>query len=100
MKAGFQPPLRVAGFIATRRGDAERGPMIRLCAEEARLRLLQDGELAWIHGPRRNELAVVVIDDAVPAGGVVARDIAGITVIDSVRVTKPDLDSRRNRQVG
>lgn len=100
MKAGFQPPLRVAGFIATRRGDAERGPMIRMSAQEARLRLLQDGELAWVHGPRRNELAVVVIDDNVPAGGVVARDIAGITVVDSVRVTKPDLDSRRNRQVG
>ncbi len=100
MKAGFQPPLRVAGFIATRKGDAERGPMIRISPEEATLRLLQDGELAWIYGPRRNELAVVVIDDSVPAGGVIARDIAGITVIDSVRVTKPDLDSRRTRQVG
>lgn len=100
MKAGFQPPLRVAGFIATRRGDPERGPMVRMSAQEAQLRLLQDGELAWVYGPRRNELAVVVIDDAVPAGGVVARDIAGITIIDSVRITKPDLDSRRNRQVG
>ncbi|MBA2688893.1 MAG: hypothetical protein H0U64_12480 [Gemmatimonadaceae bacterium] len=100
MKAGFQPPLRVAGFIATRKGDPERGPMIRISPEEARLRLLQDGELAWIYGPRRNELAVVVIDDSVPAGGLIARDIAGITVIDSVRVTKPDLDSRRTRQVG
>lgn len=100
MKAGFQPPLRVAGFIATRRGDPERGPLIRISPEDAKLRLLQDGELAWVYGPRRNELAVVVIDDAVPAGGVIARDIAGITVIDSVRVTKPDLDSRRNRQVG
>ncbi len=74
--------------------------MIRISPEEAKLRLLQDGELAWVYGPRRNELAVVVIDDTVPAGGVIARDIAGITVIDSVRVTKPDLDSRRNRQVG
>lgn len=100
MKAGFQPPLRVAGYIATRRGDAERGPMIRLSALEAKLRLLEDGELAWVHGPRRNELAVVVVDEAVPAGGVIARDIAGITVIDSVRITKPDLDSRRPRQVG
>ena len=71
-----------------------------MSANEAKLRLLQDGELAWVHGPRRNELAVVVVDDTVPAGGVVARDIAGITVIDSVRITKPDLDSRRNRQVG
>ncbi len=74
--------------------------MIRISPEEARLRLLQDGELAWIYGPRRNELAVVVIDESVPAGGLIARDIAGITVIDSVRVTKPDLDSRRTRQVG
>lgn len=100
MKAGFQPPLRVAGFIATRSGDPERGPLIRISPEEAKLRLLQDGELAWVHGPRRNELAVVVVDETVPAGGVVARDIAGITIIDSVRVTKPDLDSRRTRQVG
>jgi hypothetical protein len=100
VKAGFQPPLRVAGFIATRSGDPERGPMIRMRAEEAKLRLLEDGELAWVHGPRRNELAVVVVDDTVPPGGVIARDIAGITIIDSVRVTKPDLDSRRNRQVG
>lgn len=100
MKAGFQPPLRVAGFIATRSGDPERGPLIRLSSLEAKLRMLQDGELAWVHGPRRNELAVVVIDEAVPAGGVVARDIAGITIIDSVRITKPDLDSRRSSQVG
>ncbi|MBA3656775.1 MAG: hypothetical protein H0W69_05415 [Gemmatimonadaceae bacterium] len=100
MKAGFQPPLRVAGFIATRRGDPERGPLIRLSPLEAKLRMLQDGELAWVHGPRRNELAVVVIDEAVPDGGVVARDIAGITIVDSVRITKPDLDSRRDRQVG
>lgn len=100
MKAGFQPPLRVAGFIATRSGDPERGPLIRLSSLEAKLRMLQDGELAWVHGPRRNELAVVVIDEAVPAGGVVARDIAGITIIDSVRITKPDLDSRRTSQVG
>ena len=74
--------------------------MIRISPKEAKLRLLQDGELAWVYGPRRNELAVVVIDETVPEGGLIARDIAGITVIDSVRVTKPDLDSRRNRQVG
>ncbi len=48
-----------------------------LNADEARFRLLVDGELVWIYGPRRHELAPVLIDDAVPRGGVVVRDIAG-----------------------
>jgi anaerobic selenocysteine-containing dehydrogenase len=73
--------------------------MIRIRGDDARLRLLQEGELAWVYGPRRNELAVVVIDDTLPPGNIVVRDIAGVAVSEHVRVTKPDLDSRRNRQL-
>jgi hypothetical protein len=60
--------------------------------EEAQVRLLNDGELAWVHGPRRHELATIIIDDAVPKGGVVLRDIAGVTVSEIVRIQKPDYD--------
>jgi hypothetical protein len=75
----YNPPLQVVGFIGTRAGEADRGPQIRLNAEEARFRMILDGELVWIYGPRRHELAPVLIDDSVPRGGVVVRDIAGVT---------------------
>ena len=88
----YNPPLQVVGFIATRSADADRGPLIRIRGEEARLRLIFDGELVWIYGPRRHELAPIVIDDDVPRGGVVVRDIAGLAVSEIVRIVKPDLD--------
>ena len=90
-------PLRVAGLIATRPGDAERGPLIRLCADDARRRLLTDGELAWVYGPRRHELGTVRVDDSVRRGDVVLRDIAGASPAEFVRVIKPDLDTPRRR---
>jgi anaerobic selenocysteine-containing dehydrogenase len=61
-------PLRVAQFIATRVRDAERGPQIRMNANEASVRMLVDGELVVIEGPRRQQLATLVVDDALPAG--------------------------------
>ena len=97
MSQVYNPPLQVVGFIGTRAGDADRGPQIRLNAEEARFRLILDGELVWIYGPRRHELAPVVIDDTVPRGGVVVRDIAGVTVTEIVRLVKPNLDARPDR---
>ena len=97
MNSYYNPPLQVVGFIGTRSGDEERGPQLRLNAEEARLRLIQDGELVWIYGPRRHELAPVVIDDTVPRGGVVVRDIAGVTITEVVRLVKPNLDARPDR---
>ena len=97
MSQVYNPPLQVVGFIGTRAGDTDRGPQIRLNAEEARFRLILDGELVWIYGPRRHELAPVVIDDAVPRGGVVVRDIAGVTVSEIVRLVKPNLDARPDR---
>jgi hypothetical protein len=93
----YNPPLQVVGYIATRSGDEDRGPQIRLNAEEARFRLILDGELVWIYGPRRHELAPVMIDDEVPRGGVVVRDIAGVTVTEIVRLVKPNLDARPDR---
>ena len=97
MSQVYNPPLQVVGFIATRSGDEDRGPQIRLNSDEARFRLILDGELVWIYGPRRHELAPVVIDDAVPKGGVVVRDIGGVTVTEIVRLVKPNLDARPDR---
>ena len=86
--------LRVWRLIATRSGDAERGPAVFLHTDDARNRLLNDGELAWVYGPRRHELATVHIDDQVPRGDVVLRDILGASPSEIVRVIKPDLDTR------
>jgi anaerobic selenocysteine-containing dehydrogenase len=86
------PPLQVVGFVGTKRGDAERGPAVRLRPEEAARRLIDDGELIWVYGPRRHELAVAILDDAVPKGGVIARDIAGLVVSEIVRLVKVDTD--------
>ena len=93
VSSSFRPKLRVLEYFSTKRGDAARGPMVRLSPTDARIRLLVAGELAWVQGPRRNELAVVEIDEKIPDGSLVARDIAGITVSERVVVTKPDLDS-------
>ena len=65
------PPLQIVGFIATKRGETDRGPLIRVRSDDARLRLIDDGELVWVYGPRRHELAPVVYDDTLPRGGVV-----------------------------
>lgn len=89
---GYNPPLQVIGFIGTRSGDPERGPLVLINAQEAAVRLLTDGELVWIRGPRRQELAPLQIDDEVPRGGAVLRDIAGVTLSEIIRLSKPDLD--------
>src|SRR3954469_22480655 len=90
-------PLRVARFIGTRTTDAERGPQVTLHPDDARSRLLVAGELAWVHGPRRQELATVAIDDTLKRGDVNLRDIAGASPSEIVRVVKPDLDSHTRR---
>jgi len=98
MSSGYSPPLQVMGFIATRAGDPDRGPLVRMRADDAAKRLLNDGEVAWVYGPRRQELATVVIDAQVPRGGVVVRDIPGIAPSEIVRVVKVDLDSAGRRR--
>jgi anaerobic selenocysteine-containing dehydrogenase len=90
-------PLRVSKFIGTRASDAERGPMVRMNPGDAQARLLADGELAWVYGPRRQELATVAVDETVKRGDVVLRDIAGASPSEIVRVVKPDLDSHTRR---
>ena len=92
----FRPWLLVTDYIATRSGDADRGPMVRLHPTEARKRLLEDGELVWVYGPRRHELAVLVVDDTVSPGNVIARDILGVAPAEKVRVVKHDFDSGRS----
>lgn len=89
--------LRVADFIATTRNDPERGPAVALNEREARSRLLTEGELAWVYGPRRGELATVHIDPEIRDGDVIVRDIIGVAPSEIVRVVKPDLDSRGRR---
>jgi anaerobic selenocysteine-containing dehydrogenase len=86
--------LRVSRFTGTKKGDPERGPAITMNKADAANRLLNEGELAWVYGPRRHELATVIIDDTVKAGDVWLRDIAGVAASESVRVVKPDLDTR------
>jgi anaerobic selenocysteine-containing dehydrogenase len=90
-------PLRVAQLVATSAKDSDRGPAVFMHPENARERLLIDGELAWVYGPRRHELATVHVDDGVPFGDVVLRDVVGASPSEVVRVIKPDLDSPGRR---
>ena len=96
MISDLRPGLMVSHYIATRSGDAERGPLIRLHPSEARKRLVEDGELVWVYGPRRHELAVLVVDDSVTPGTVVARDILGVAPAEILRVVKHDFDAGRS----
>lgn len=93
----YYPPLQVVGFVATRPGDPDRGPLIRMRGEDARLRLLTDGELVWVFGPRRHELATLAVDDALPRGGVVVRDVLGVAPSEVVQVVKVETDERPQR---
>ena len=88
----YNPPLQVVGFIGTRSGDAERGPLVRVNADEARLRMITDGELVWVYGPRRHDLTPVKIDETVPRGGVVVRDVAGLAPSEIIRLVRMDTD--------
>ena len=94
LRAGYNPPLQVIGYVGTRAGDPERGPLIAMNTNEARLRLLVDGELVYVYGPRRHELATLRVDEEIPRGGVVLRDVLGVTVTEIVRVVKVDTDRR------
>jgi hypothetical protein len=89
----FRPQLMIIEYTSTQKGDKDRGPKVRLRGSEARFRLIQDGELVWVAGPRRQELAVLEIDDSIPEGHVALRDVAGVTITESVTVSKPDTDT-------
>ena len=98
LSSGFHAPLQVVGYVGTRAGDEERGPAVWMREAEAKQRLLLEGELVWVYGPRRQELATLIIDDSLPRGAVVVRDIAGIAPTEIVRVVKPDLDRGRQKE--
>lgn len=91
-------PLQVVGYIATRKGEEERGPLVCMRADEAAGRLLNEGELVWVYGPRQQQLATLQIDDALGRGTVVVRDLAGVTITEIVRVLKPDFDRAEDRR--
>lgn len=93
--SGFANPLQVVGFIATRKGDAERGPMVRLRPEDALVRLLMPGELVRVISDRRSELAELQVDEAIPKGGAVLRDVAGAAITEIIRVVRIDTDTPR-----
>ena len=90
--------LRVAHFTGTRASDPDRGPQVRMNPEDATSRLLTDGELAWVEGSRRKELATVVIDAAMKRGDIGLRDVVGASPSELVRVIKPDLDTHGRRR--
>lgn len=90
-------PLRVMRLIATRSGDAERGSAIWINPDDAQRRLLMDGELVWVHGPRRHELATLHYSYDLPRGDVVLRDIAGASPSEIITVVKVDTDNPPRR---
>lgn len=94
MFTGIAPPVQVVGYIATRKGDAERGPLVRMRADDALVRLVNAGELVRVVSPRRSELAVLEIDDTLPRGGVVLRDVAGASLSEVIRIIRLDTDTR------
>jgi anaerobic selenocysteine-containing dehydrogenase len=91
--SNFEPELRVVEYVATRKGERERGPQIRLHPADAKLRLLLDGELVWVRGPRGAQVAPLVIDASIAEHSCALRDIAGVDLAEAVRVSKPDLDT-------
>jgi anaerobic selenocysteine-containing dehydrogenase len=93
---GYQPPLRVAAYISTRKGDPERGPQVRMHPDEARIRVVEQGELVWVYGPRRHELAVLELDAGIPRGHAIVRDVAGVAPSETVQVVKHDFDAGRS----
>lgn len=86
----YNPPLQVVRFVDTKPGDQQRGPEIRVQAWEAHLRGLHDGDLAWVYGPRRHDLARVRVDDSVARGEAIAQDIGGLAVSEVIRLLRTD----------
>ena len=89
----YRPKLFVIEYVSTKKGEAERGPLVKMRSAEARIRLIQDGELVWVMGPRRSDLAELRIDDSIAEGNVYLRDISGVTHSEYVTVSKPDTDN-------
>jgi hypothetical protein len=97
MATEYNPPLQVVALVATKRGDPERGPEVRVKSSEASFRLMQDGELVWVIGPRRQEIATLRVDDTLPRGAIVLRDVVGAAPSEIVRLRKVDTDTPPSR---
>ena len=95
MSGELNRPLQVAQLIATRAGDDDRGPLIFMNEEEATRRMLIDGELVRITGPRRIEFATLVVDGRVKRGEAVLRDLIGAAPSELIKVHKPEWDAER-----
>jgi hypothetical protein len=94
MFSGFSPVLQVVGFVSSRAGDGERGPAVWLRSDDALVRLVTGHELVRVVSDRRSELAELHIDDTLPRGGCVLRDVVGAAPSELVRVVKLDTDAR------
>ena len=92
--SGFAPPVQVVGFIGTRKGDPDRGPMVRMRPDDALVRLVTAGDLVRVVSSRRSELAVLELDDTLPKGGVVLRDVLGAAISEVIRILRVDQPSR------
>ncbi|MCZ8203527.1 molybdopterin dinucleotide binding domain-containing protein [Gemmatimonas sp.] len=92
--SGFSPPLQVMGFIGTRKGDPDRGPMVRMRPDDALVRLVTAGDLVRVVSDRCSELAVLEIDESLPRGAVVLRDVVGASLADVIRVLRVDRPPR------
>lgn len=93
--SGFSPPLQVVGFISTRPGDPERGPLVRMRPDDALIRLVTHGELVRVVSERRQEIAVLETDESLARGSVVLRDVVGASISEIIRVIKLDTDAPR-----
>ena len=88
--AEYNPPLQVVELVATKRGDPHRGPEVRLNSNEAQLRQVKDGGLAWVIGPRRTEIATVRVDDSQRRGTAVLQDVLGAAPSEIISLMKVD----------
>ena len=62
--------------------------------DDALVRLVTAGELVRVVSERRSELAVLEMDESLPRGGVVLRDVVGASPSELVRVLRVDNISR------
>jgi anaerobic selenocysteine-containing dehydrogenase len=68
--------------------------MVRMRPDDALVRLVTAGDLVRVVSARRSELAVLELDDTLPKGGVVLRDVAGAAVSEVIRILRVEQPSR------
>jgi hypothetical protein len=63
-------------------------------AEDALIRLVTPGDLVRVVSERRSEIAVLEVDESVPRGGCVLRDVVGASPSELVQIIKVDTEPR------